>query len=127
MEWVAIVTSIVLLQTFGFALQVGQARLKYEVMAPATSGPEAFNRAYRVHQNTLEQLVLFIPAIWMFASFVRADAAAGLGLLFVVGRQVYRSAYLKDPDSRSLGFGLGALAILICIVGTIIGAVLSIL
>lgn len=127
MEWVAVVTSIALLQAFVFAFQVGMARVRYDVKAPATAGPEEFNRAFRIHQNTLEQLVLLVPAMWMFAWYVRADVAAGLGVLFVVGRQVYRGAYMKNPDTRSLGFGLGALAIVACTFGTLVGAVLSII
>jgi glutathione S-transferase len=126
-EWVAIVTCIVLLQTFLFAIQVGQQRVKHNVKAPAVTGPEEFERAFRVHENTVEQLVIFIPALWVFANYVRADVAAGLGLLFVIGRQVYRHSYMRDPDARSAGFGIGALAMMSCVIGGLIGAVLSLL
>jgi hypothetical protein len=43
---------------------VGRARAKYGVKAPAISGPEAFDRIFRVQQNTLEGLVVFLPGLW---------------------------------------------------------------
>ncbi len=76
MELLVIVTSIALLQVFVFAIQVGSARVKYGVNAPAISGAPEFDRAFRVHQNTLEQLILLIPSMWMFAQFWRADHGA---------------------------------------------------
>ena len=122
MEAVAIVTGLILIQTFHFAFQVGQARVKHKVSAPAMTGDDEFMRAYRVHQNTVEPLVLFIPAMWMFAYYVHAIAAAGIGLLFIVTRVIYRSHYLRDPQSRGKGFGPGALLMVILILGSIIGA-----
>ena len=122
MEYVAIVTGLVLLQLFWFALQVGKAREAHECPAPSMSGPPEFERAYRVHMNTLEQLVILIPSMWMFAYFVRADVAAGLGIVFLIGRILYRSSYLADPSSRTMGFMVGWLAMMILLAGSIIGA-----
>lgn len=127
MELLVIVTSIALLQVFVFAIQVGSARVKYGVNAPAISGAPEFDRAFRAHQNTLEQLILLIPSMWMFAQFWRADIAAGLGLVFVVGRQIYRSSYIKDPAERSMGFSIGALATVILLLGGLVGAVMELL
>ena len=92
--------------------------------APAMSGADEFNRANRVHQNTVEQLVLFIPALWMFAYYVHDLAAAGIGLLFIVARVIYRKSYMGDPKNRTMGFGLGALLLAILVLGSIIGAAL---
>ena len=125
MEAVAIVTGLILIQAFHFAFQVGQVRVKDSVPAPNMTGSDEFNRMFRVHQNTVEQLVLFIPAMWMFAHYVHALTAAGIGLLFVVTRVVYRSSYLREPKSRGRGFGPGALLLVILILGSIIGAALS--
>lgn len=122
MEFVAIVTVLAVLQTFWFAFQVGKARVEAGVKAPACSGPEVFERAHRVHQNTLEQVVLVLPAMWVFAYYVHPLAAAGLGLLFIVGRFVYRGAYLKDPSSRGPGFLIGALAFAVLALGGLVGA-----
>ena len=127
MEYVAIVTALALIQVFVFAVQVGAQRGKHGVKAPATSGPPEFERAFRVHENTVEQLVIFLPSLWLFATYWRADIAAGLGLLFVIGRQVYRGAYIRDPDKRSAGFGIGALATVILLLGGLVGAIMSLL
>jgi uncharacterized MAPEG superfamily protein len=126
-EYLTIVTGVALLQTFVFAIQVGSARVKYGIDAPAITGAPEFERTFRVHQNTLEQLVILIPSMWMFAQFWRPDIAAGLGLVFVIGRQIYRSAYIKDPSSRSMGFSIGAMATVILLLGGIIGAVMGLL
>lgn len=121
-EYVAIVTGLVLLQLFWFSLLVGKARGEHDCPAPAMTGPDEFNRAYRVHMNTTEQLVILIPSMWMFAYFVRADVAAGLGIVFLIGRFLYRSAYLADPKSRTIGFMVGWVAMMVMLVGSIIGA-----
>ena len=127
MEYVAIVTGIALLQVFIFSFQVGKAREATGTPAPAMSGPPEFERAFRVHQNTIEQLIIFIPSLWMFANYVRPDIAAGLGLIFVIGRQIYRAAYIADPSKRTLGFATGALSMLILLLGGIGGAVMSVM
>lgn len=125
MEYVAIVTVLALLQAFYFSFQVGQQRVKHGINAPATAGNPEFERAFRVHQNTVEQLVLFVPALWMFAHFVRADVAAGIGLFFIIGRFIYRGAYMEDPAKRSSGFGIGALAVVVLMLGGLVGAVMD--
>ena len=127
MEYVAIITALALLQVFVFAVQVGQQRAKHGVKAPTTSGPPEFERAFRVHENTVEQLVIFLPSLWLFATYWRADIAAVLGLLFIIGRQVYRGAYMADPDKRSAGFGIGALATVILLLGGLVGAIMGLL
>ena len=127
MEYVAIVTGIALLQVFIFSFKVGKAREKTGTNAPAMSGPPEFERACRVHQNTIEQLVIFIPALWMFANYVRPDVAAGIGLVFVIGRQIYSGAYVADPGNRTLGFATGALAMMVLVIGAIGGAVMNLL
>ena len=127
MEYVAIVTVLSLLQVFVFAIQVGQQRAKHGVNAPATTGPAEFERAFRVHENTIEQLIIFLPAMWIFATYWRADVAAALGVVFIIGRQIYRNAYLADPAKRSTGFSIGALAMTILLLGGLVGAVMNLL
>lgn len=127
MEAIAIVTVLAVLQTFWFAFQVGQERVKHGVKAPSCSGAPEFERAYRVHENTIEQLVLILPALWIFGFYVHGLIGAGIGLLFIIGRFVYRSAYLKDPASRSAGFGIGALALAVLAIGGLIGAAMDLL
>ncbi|ANO51656.1 MAPEG family protein [Woeseia oceani] len=127
MEAVAIVTGLALLQLFVFAFQVGKMRVKHGVKAPAVSGHEEFERMFRVHMNTLEQIVIFLPALWLFALYVNPLIAAGLGLLFIIGRFVYRASYLVDPGKRSMGFTLGWLPMMALLIGGMIGALLKML
>lgn len=125
MEPVAIVTVLALLQYFLFAYQVGAARIRFDVAAPAMTGHPQFERHVRVHQNTLEQLVAFLPGLWLFGWYVDALVAAALGLLFIAGRFVYRARYLAEPSSRTLGVAIGGTATVALLVGGLIGAVLS--
>ena len=123
MPYVAIVTVVALLQFFWFGWQVGVARGKYNIAAPAVSGNEMFERVFRVHMNTQEQLVVFLPALWIFASYISPLWAAVLGAVFIVGRALYARTYVKDPKSRSPGFAMTALPILALLVGILIWAV----
>ena len=125
MELVAIVTGLALLQVIWFSIQVGQQRAKHGINAPAMSGHQDFDRMFRIHQNTIEQLVIFIPAMWLFGYYMHAQIAAGLGVVFIIGRQLYRNGYLGDPKGRAVGFGLGGLATLMLLLGGMVGAGMS--
>lgn len=125
MELVTIIIALALIEYSVFGILVGRARGKYGIDAPAVSGDPIFERYYRVQQNTLELLILFIPGILMFAQYVRADVAAGLGLIFVIGRILYLRAYIADPKSRGLGYALSFVPALILIIGGLIGAAMN--
>ncbi len=127
MEFVAIVIMLALLQYFVFGLLVGRARAKFDVHAPAITGHPVFERYYRVHQNTLELMIMFIPAIVLFGYWVRPDLGAGIGFVYVIGRIIYLRAYISDPARRGLGFGLSILPILVLLIGGGIAAILSLL
>ena len=127
MEYVAIVTLLALMQFMLFSIQVGAMRVKHGVKAPATSGHSEFERMFRIQQNTMEQLVVFVPALWIYARLVNPLWGAGIGLLFVIGRFVYRAAYLKDPASRSNGFTIGVLATSVLLVWSLVAAVMSLI
>jgi uncharacterized MAPEG superfamily protein len=103
---VELVMILALIQFSTFGAAVGRARGKYGVRAPAVTGNEMFERYYRVQMNTLEQLVLFLPAIWLGAQHLDPRLAAGLGVVYLAGRVVYFLAYIKDPAKRGLGFAL---------------------
>jgi len=122
MAYVLLVIVLALLQYFFFSIAVGRARGKYGVHAPAIAGNEIFERYFRVHMNTLEQLIMFIPAVWLFAQFVSPNWAAGLGGVYLVGRVVYFLSYVKDPKSRGLGFALTSLPSLVMLVGVLVEA-----
>ena len=106
MEATVIVTFLVLTQYVLFGIQVGGMRAKHGVKGPATTGHEEFERMHRVHQNTLEQLVVFLPALWIHAYYADPLWGAAFGLLFIAGRFLYRAAYVRDPGSRGPGFTL---------------------
>jgi glutathione S-transferase len=110
MAYVALVTLLLLLQYIVFTGLVGKARIDYGIKAPATSGHELFERAYRIQENTLESLIVTLPALWLCAEFFSPLVAAALGLVFFIGRILYRAGYMADPEKRGPGFGIGFLA-----------------
>jgi glutathione S-transferase len=122
MPYTDIVTALALLQFVWFAMLVGQARGKYGIRAPAVTGNEIFERHFRVQQNTLELLILFVPGIYLFSHYFNPLWAAALGVLYLLGRQLYATSYVKDPSSRSAGYGLSALPTLILVLGGLVGA-----
>jgi glutathione S-transferase len=108
---VAIVTLLALLVYFYMGLRVGQARTKYGVEAPAVTGNPDFERNYRIQMNTLEWLPLFLVSLWLFAIAWGSDlVAAGVGLVWIVGRILYLTGYSKAAAARGPGFGIQALA-----------------
>jgi hypothetical protein len=123
MEYVALVSVLALLQYVAFGTAVSRARGKYGVKAPAVAGHEVFERYFRVQQNTLELLVVMLPALWLFAWYVDARWAAGLGAVYLVGRQLYFTGYVRDPAKREVGFGLTALPILVLLIGSLVALV----
>ncbi len=127
MEWVIIVTVLALLQYTWFGIQVGAVRGKEKLKAPVMSGTPAFDRMFRVHYNTMEQLVMLLPLIWIFAHYINALWAAGFGLVFIVGRFIYRASYLKDPASRGVGFTLSFLPTAVMAIWLLVYAVRSLL
>jgi glutathione S-transferase len=126
MPYVAIVTIAALLEFLWLGILVGRARTKFGIPAPATSGHELFERQFRVHMNTLEQLVVFLPTLWIFARFVSPIWAAALGVVFIIGRAIYAVAYVREPKSRSLGFALSALPTMAMMVGIVVWAIWAI-
>jgi glutathione S-transferase len=119
---VDVVIALALLEYFTFGLLVGRARGKFNVPAPATTGHPEFERTFRVHQNTLEQLIIFVPSMWVFATFVSQPIACLLGLAFLVGRALYFRGYVAEAAKRGTGFAISALANLALLLGALIGA-----
>ncbi len=122
MEPVAVVVALALVQYVVFAMLVGWARGKYGVKAPAVTGHETFDRYFRVHQNTLELLVVFVPAIWLFGIYVDPTWAALLGLVYLVARVLYLRGYVADPAKREVGFALSVLPVFVLLAGALWGA-----
>jgi glutathione S-transferase len=117
MNYVAIVTVVALLQFQLFGYLVGRARTRYGIAAPAVSGNEMFERHFRAHANTLEQLVIFMPSLWILAWLGQPSWAAGLGVVFIIGRAIYFRAYVRDPKGRGPGFALTAIPSAVMMLG----------
>ena len=108
---VAIVSLLALLLYFFMSFRVGRARSQFNVPAPAVSGQPDFERAYRVQMNTLEWLPIFLVSLWLFDLAWDADLiAAGIGLVWIVGRVLYLTGYTRAAEARGPGFGIQALA-----------------
>ena len=119
----ALVTVLALLVYAWNFSNAGQARGKHKIQAPATTGHPEFERKLRVQQNMIEQLIVFLPSLWIFCLTVQPLVGAALGLIFVFGRILYSVAYASDPAKRSLGFGLGALPTVILLLGSLVGVI----
>ena len=127
MEISIIIILVALMQYMYFITQVGFSRGKYEVSAPKTTGNENWERMFRVQQNTAEQLIIFIPGIIAFSTYVSPLWVLIPGTLFIIGRQTYSHLYQKDPSSRSPGFVLSFFSNAGLVVGSLIGIVLNLL
>lgn len=127
MELVAIVVGLALIECLVFAFLAGSARGRYGVEAPAVTGHPVFERYFRVHQNTVEQLVLFVPGVFLFGRYVSPPFAAILGAVYLVGRLLYLRGYVRDPAGRGPGFLLSMLPTAILLLGGVIGAVVELL
>lgn len=122
MQLVALVILLALAEFVALGILVGRARGQYGVKAPATTGHEMFERWFRVHYNTMELLVVFVPSIWLFGLYVNPQVGAALGAVYLVGRVMYVRSYVRDPAARGGGFGLSMLPTLVLLVGAAIGA-----
>lgn len=123
MAYTAIVAALALLEYYVFGILVGKMRGECKVKAPATTGDPKFERYYRVQQNTLEQLVVFLPALYLFATFVDGTWAAVVGLVFIGGRALYAWGYYQEAGKRTPGFLVTFLALMVLLIGGLIGAI----
>ncbi|MFQ5698083.1 MAG: MAPEG family protein [Myxococcota bacterium] len=122
MELIAIVALLALLEYNVFGILVGRARGLYGIEAPAVQGHPIFERYFRVHQNTLEQIVVFLPCLWLFGRYLNPSIGAGLGLIWIAGRFLYLRAYVEEPSKRGLGTAVSGLASLVLLLGGLVGA-----
>jgi uncharacterized MAPEG superfamily protein len=123
----ALTTLIALLLYFVVTINVGRARVKHKIEAPAVTGHPDFERAYRVQMNTLEQMIAFLPALWLFAAYVSGPWASALGALWIAGRALYAVGYYRAAEKRGAGFGLAALAFVALWLGAAWGVVRALL
>ncbi|HKA14908.1 MAG TPA: MAPEG family protein [Myxococcota bacterium] len=127
MEWVAIVAALALIEYMVFVWFTGHARGLYGVPAPAMTGHPVFERWARVQGNTVEQLVIFFPGIWLFARYVSPPIAALLGVNFVIGRALFARGYVADPARRGPGFVTSYVSNAVLVLGGLVGAIIALL
>jgi glutathione S-transferase len=124
MNGVAAIVGLAVLEYMIFGVLVGRARGTYHIPAPATTGDPTFERYFRVHQNSMEALIVFIPSLLLFAYYVSVSLAIAIGLIFLVGRIIYGTGYITAPEKRGPGamitFSVNAILVLGAIVGPIV-------
>lgn len=118
-RWTALVTLLALLAYFSMSLQVARARGKSGIGAPAMTGDPLLERAVRVQSNTLEWLPIFLASLWLFAIYWNALVAAGVGVVWIIGRLLYSAGYMADPAKRSTGFLIQTLASAVLLLGAL--------
>ncbi|MDT9196099.1 MAPEG family protein [Limnospira sp. PMC 1245.20] len=122
--WPSLITASALILYLVVTVNVGRARMKYKVMPPDMTGDPNFERVLRVQQNTLEQLIMFLPALWLFSEFVSPLVAAGLGAVWIVGRILYAWGYYQAAEKRMIGFGVSILCLFSLLGGSLIGIII---
>ena len=127
MDYVTIIVMLALIQFLYFGVAVGRARARHGVVAPATHGDEVFERFHRAHQNTLEQLIVFIPSIYATAFYANVGLAVCMGVLFLVSRIFYFRMYITEPSSRARAMILTMAANIVLIIAGLVGALREIL
>jgi glutathione S-transferase len=122
---VSLITALALLLYFVLTINVSRSRTKYKVPAPQMTGNPDFERVLRVQQNTLEQLVFFVPSLWLFSIYVSPFWGTGIGAIWLVGRIVYAWGYYQAPKKRVIGFAICSISSLVLLLGSLVGIILS--
>lgn len=117
----ALMTLIAVLWLLFTGFMVGRARTKYKVPAPATTGDPAFERAFRVQMNELENLVAFLPAMWIFAWFGNPRLAALACGVYLVGRVAFAIGYWREARQRRYGYTISMATLAITWVAALVG------
>lgn len=117
--WPGLVTVSALILYFVLTLNVGRARAKYGVPVPQMTGNPDFERVVRVHYNTLEQLVFFLPLLWIFSIYLSPVWGSVIGTCWVVGRGIYAWGYYQAAEKRAPGFAIASLSGLILLLGSL--------
>ena len=127
MEYSIAIILIALLQFIFFTGRVGFSRGKYDIKAPKTTGNERWERIFRIQQNTMEQLLIFIPAMLIFSLYVSATWVLLPGILFIVGRHIYSRLYLESPENRGPGMVLSFFTNIALVISGLIGVSLKLI
>jgi len=118
-RWVAVVTLLALMSYLWMGIDVARARGKSGIQPPAMTGDPVLERTIRVQANTLEWLPIFLGAMWLFAIYWNVLVAAGLGVVWIVGRTLYATGYVAEPAKRSTGFLIQMAATVVLLLGAL--------
>jgi glutathione S-transferase len=119
---VTILTALILLYTMGL---VARTRGKHKVFPPAMFGHAEVERALRVQGNTVEQVAIFLPLLWVATLYFHGWAPPAIGLVWCIARVMYAIGYMKEASKRGTGFGIASLASLALLVLSIWGVAAS--
>ncbi|MBV9523156.1 MAG: MAPEG family protein [Alphaproteobacteria bacterium] len=122
----SLVTGLALLLYLVVTANAARMRGRHRIMAPATSGHPAYERAFRVQQNTLEQIVLFLPALWLYSVYVSDRTGSVIGAVWILARLFYAWSYYRDPARRAPGFIIAAFASVFLLVGGLGGLIAAV-
>jgi uncharacterized membrane protein YecN with MAPEG domain len=125
--WTSLTIVMSLLLYLVTIVNVSRARAKYGVPVPQTTGNPDFERIMRVQQNTSEQLILFLPAFWLFSYYVNSIAGAVIGGIWLVGRSLYAWGYYQAAEKRFIGFGINSISTIVMLLGSLIGIISSLI
>jgi len=123
----ALVSILALIMYMVITFNVGKARVRCGVQVPAVSGNHEFERYYRVQMNTLEQLIVFLPALWIFSTVVYFPLiASSIGMMWIIGRILYALGYYKEAKKRFAGFIISIIATSALLLGSLAGILLKV-
>jgi glutathione S-transferase len=122
---IELVIIIALVEYLVMAFNVGRARTTYGIKAPAVTGHPTFERLFRVQQNMLEQVIVFIPALLNFCHRVSVRWGVILGVLFLIARPLHAIGYVRDPEQRVYGAVLTFVVNATLVIGSLIGLLLA--
>ena len=119
----ALVTLAAAALLIALGANVGRQRHRHRIDAPATTGHPALERAFRAHMNTVENMAVFLPALWLSALYWSDVWAAALGAAWVAARVWYAVAYQRNAAKRGAPFGLSSLIVAVLMLGAAWGIV----
>ena len=117
----AAVTLLAILVSIGLQINTGKVRGRTGIKPPAMSGAPALEAALRAEGNTVEQYVLFLPALWLAALYFQGWVPPLVGLVWCLGRVLYAVGYMSAPETRYPGYMLTVLSALVLILLAAIG------
>lgn len=110
---------------FFLTARAGALRGKHDIVPPKMVGNEDFEIAYRIQANSVEQLVIFMPIMWVGAISLGDIWGGAAGLVWIIGRLVYAKAMNSDPSKRGTGMIITTLPMAVLLIGTAVSLVLD--